>query len=648
MLSQTQVRGQAEIIVDNGDPGTQASGGKWDPSSAGGSYGTTSLFEWKGGAEYRYDVDLDTTGTYQVHAWWTTHAKRRTDVPYRIQHTGGTSTVRVSQRENADRWNLLGSYDFNSTATVTIVSEESGDSNVCADALRFVLVEGEDNERPTAEIVALTPNPSFEGEVVQFQGEAVDPDGQVFSFEWRSDVDGILSDTLTFSTDALSPGTHDITLRVRDDDGTWSSRDHVTLIYQPDADRDRVADGDDNCPQVANADQSDADADGIGDVCDEPDGSPDSDGDGIADDLDNCPDMFNTNQNDLDGDGLGSPCDPDNDDDSVLDDDDNCRNAFNPDQADSDADGVGDACDDNSPLDEDGDGVADAADNCLAAHNPAQEDVDADGLGDVCDNCPIAPNAGQQDSDADGTGDGCDTDIDGDGVDNTNDNCPFAFNPTQEDGDSDGAGDACDSSSGLDTDFDEILDPDDNCPFVFNPGQHDADDDGRGDACQDDDDGDDIPDLTDNCSTTHNPDQQDTNGDGLGDACDPTYDADFDGVPNTNDNCPAAPNPDQADKDGDGIGDACQSTRIPFLRGDANGDGTLDLSDAIHLLAYSFRGEGALRCLDAADANDDGRIDLGDPIFLIRWIFGGGSAPPPPYPVAGHDLTGDNLPECES
>ena len=50
---------------------------------------------------------------------------------------------------------------------------------------------------------------------------------------------------------------------------------------QPDSDGDGTADGDDNCPMDANADQSDIDGDNIGDVCDD-----DLDGDGKFNDDD--------------------------------------------------------------------------------------------------------------------------------------------------------------------------------------------------------------------------------------------------------------------------------------------------------------------------------------------------------------------------
>ena len=72
---------------------------------------------------------------------------------------------------------------------------------------------------------------------------------------------------------------------------------------------------------------------------------PDSDGDGVPDADDNCPDVANADQADTDGDGAGDACDPDDDDDTVPDGDDNCPLVANADQADTDGDGTGDACD---------------------------------------------------------------------------------------------------------------------------------------------------------------------------------------------------------------------------------------------------------------------------------------------------------------
>lgn len=58
-----------------------------------------------------------------------------------------------------------------------------------------------------------------------------------------------------------------------------------------------------------------------------------------------------------------------------------------------------------------------------------------------------------------------------------------------------------------------------------------------------------------------------------------------------------------------------------FVRGDANIDRALDISDPVKILLTLFTGAGPLNCEDAADANDDGQIDLADPITLLNFLF---------------------------
>ncbi len=72
----------------------------------------------------------------------------------------------------------------------------------------------------------------------------------------------------------------------------------------------------------------------------------DRDEDGVLDGLDNCPAMANSDQTDTNQNGLGNVCDPlkDSDMDGVLDDDDNCPGIYNPDQTDNNNDGRGDVC----------------------------------------------------------------------------------------------------------------------------------------------------------------------------------------------------------------------------------------------------------------------------------------------------------------
>jgi hypothetical protein len=154
-----------------------------------------------------------------------------------------------------------------------------------------------------------------------------------------------------------------------------------------DIDDDGVADADDNCVDVANADQANADGDTLGDACDncaavDNEDQMNSDADLVGDACDNCVDVDNDDQVNSDADTLGDACD-------------NCAAVDNEDQANSDADMVGDACD-----------------NCAAVDNEDQANSDGDMVGDACDNCPAVDNEDQVDSDMDLFGDVCDDMID--------------------------------------------------------------------------------------------------------------------------------------------------------------------------------------------------------------------------------------------
>ncbi len=264
--------------------------------------------------------------------------------------------------------------------------------------------------------------------------------------------------------------------------------DQVEDLSMRDTDGDSVADKDDNCPSIANTDQSDVDNDKMGDACDKEDGR-DNDGDGVINAKDNCIQIANPDQADWNHSGLGDAC-KDTDQDSILDNADNCKSVANVDQKDTDHDGIGDACD----SDKDGDGIADAIDNCKLVANADQKDTDHDGVGDACDSL---------------------TDRDSDGIADSIDNCPDIANKDQLDTDQDGIGDVCDG----DADGDGILNAVDNCPLVANASQTNLDGDAFGDVCDSDRDGDLIANAVDNCPDNHNPDQADSNKDGRGDLC---------------------------------------------------------------------------------------------------------------------------------
>ncbi len=91
----------------------------------------------------------------------------------------------------------------------------------------------------------------------------------------------------------------------------------------------------------------------------------------------------------------------------------------------------------------------------------------------------------------------------------------------------------------------------------------------------------------------------------------------------------------------------CPVTAPSFLRGDANSDGKLDISDAVYTLSFLFARGPVSKCRDSADSNDDGSIDIADAIATLGHLFGGGSPLPAPFKVCGIDPTIDAL-SCDS
>jgi L-ascorbate metabolism protein UlaG (beta-lactamase superfamily) len=90
-----------------------------------------------------------------------------------------------------------------------------------------------------------------------------------------------------------------------------------------------------------------------------------------------------------------------------------------------------------------------------------------------------------------------------------------------------------------------------------------------------------------------------------------------------------------------------QGAGVSFIRGDANGDGKRNITDAIFMLGCSFIGTGCPTCMDAADVNDDGQRNITDPIYLLNFLFAGGANPPAPDGACGQDPTADDL-DCVS
>jgi len=80
-----------------------------------------------------------------------------------------------------------------------------------------------------------------------------------------------------------------------------------------------------------------------------------------------------------------------------------------------------------------------------------------------------------------------------------------------------------------------------------------------------------------------------------------------------------------------------------FIRGDTDGDGRINLTDAVFVFRHLFQGGAQPECLDAADADDNGTLALPDPIAILIHLFLGQDPLPLPGPEPWFDPSEDGL-----
>ena len=66
---------------------------------------------------------------------------------------------------------------------------------------------------------------------------------------------------------------------------------------------------------------------------------------------------------------------------------------------------------------------------------------------------------------------------------------------------------------------------------------------------------------------------------------------------------------------------------VSYLRGDANGDGAINIADVVYLVNYLFIDGLPPDPLEAGDCNCDDVVNIADVVYLVNYLFGGG--PPP-------------------
>jgi hypothetical protein len=292
---------------------------------------------------------------------------------------------------------------------------------------------------------------------------------------------------------------------------------------------------------------------------------------------------------------------------------------------------------DNYKVDSDSDGIVDAYDNCPYVSNEWQEDADSDGVGDACDNCIDTQNPGQHDNDSDGDGDLCDDDDDNDTVLDSVDNCRFVENLDQTDDDLDSVGNACD-----------------NCVDDYNPFQYDKDDDGIGDVCDEErlyiQCCNDMPEAYFNEPFEYQfwaiggtlPYEWSRGYEQLPDGLElDRHTGVMSGIPSSK----ATYFFRMIVFDDVGARDTALITMVvddrpvpPYVCGDADASGEVDIDDVVYLITYIFSGGPPPDPYESGDGDCSGDVDIDDVVWLINYIFAGGNAP--------CDTDGDEVLDC--
>ena len=201
--------------------------------------------------------DLPACAYYQVEVWAPDHdpyqfpctsitpAWDTSNAHYEVFHRQGDDDKYVDMKYRRDEWVDLDTYEFdigtNGYVRLTdLTGEPWATRYVVFDDVRFTPLPSP----PVATITAIQPRRVERGsELVYFHGMGSDTDeggANVVAYEWVSSLDGVLSTQQSFTViaSALTTGTHTITLRVQDDEGTWSATAWRTLQVRPSAEAD--------------------------------------------------------------------------------------------------------------------------------------------------------------------------------------------------------------------------------------------------------------------------------------------------------------------------------------------------------------------------------------------------------------------------
>jgi hypothetical protein len=118
-------------------------------------------------------------------------------------------------------------HGFNSTVRSITLTQLNHAVNGIAD---LILSAQYDADSVNAFIDSASPSTATTGQPVTFVGHGKDPHDKIVAWQWRSNIDGVLSTKATFTTTGLSAGIHTIYFKVKCSRNKWSNEASIPFV----------------------------------------------------------------------------------------------------------------------------------------------------------------------------------------------------------------------------------------------------------------------------------------------------------------------------------------------------------------------------------------------------------------------------------
>jgi RHS repeat-associated protein len=135
--------GRQVVLVDNSDVQNVAVTGTWPTATSGSGFHGIDYrthAAGTGAATFTWKLQVPQSGSYEVFARYPSGGTA-TNAPYKVEHSGGSTTKAVNQTQQAGSWVSLGSFSFtegDGGAGRQVVLSDNANGTVVADAVKLV------------------------------------------------------------------------------------------------------------------------------------------------------------------------------------------------------------------------------------------------------------------------------------------------------------------------------------------------------------------------------------------------------------------------------------------------------------------------------------------------------------------------------